>query len=285
MIKLLLRKFKLPCNLENDFYKNSKRDYNILMNMGYMSFEGLPRKFKLILKFFIPKQVIQKRRYESIFELSKESNEVIFTSIYLKYRWGRQSKKFNFYSGDGSHLKSITNNYIEKVSRIIEESVIRPIVVDIGCGDFNIGKNFVKLSEKYIACDVVLPVIEYNKKKFKAPNLIFLALDATRDEIPVGDILILRQVLQHLSNADILKVIENIKSKFKYLIFTDHQPSGSDWKPNVDKLTGANTRIELASGLDLTLPPFNLQVESITLVDEVPVSDGSIRTFLLGLLL
>ena len=38
----------------------------------------------------------------------------------------------------------------------------------------------------------------------------FLVVDLVKDEIPTGDVLILRQVLQHLSNDDVPKFTQSI---------------------------------------------------------------------------
>jgi len=136
------------------------------------------------------------------------------------------------------------------------------------------------LASEYIACDVVPAVITSNKQKYSHANVKFQVLDATNETLPGGDIIILRQVLQHLSNIDIEKVLRSIEHNFKYLIFTDHQPLNSNWKPNIDKLTGSNIRNEFNSGLDLTAEPFNLSVAESQIIDSVRIDDGYIRTFI-----
>ena len=49
----------------------------------------------------------------------------------------------------------------------------KPVVIDYGCGDFNVGKNFINEVKTYYAYDVVDNLIKYNKKKFKFKNLHF----------------------------------------------------------------------------------------------------------------
>ena len=67
-----------------------------------------------------------------------------------------------------------------------------------------------------------------------------------------------RQVLQHLTNSEIIKFVEKVKSSYEYLICTEHLPSNNDYIPNIDKPTGADIRLGIGSGIDLTRAPFNL---------------------------
>ena len=59
------------------------------------------------------------------------------------------------------------------------------IIIDLGCGDFNVGINLIKFSKKYIAIDVVGSLIERNKKSFKSNNLTFKKIDAVNEDIPL----------------------------------------------------------------------------------------------------
>ena len=48
--------------------------------------------------------------------------------------------------------------------------------------------------------------------------------------------------------------------KYKYLIITEHLPEEEGYfRPNIDKITGPNIRIQSNSGVILTEPPFNLK--------------------------
>jgi hypothetical protein len=254
--------------------------YTWCMGMGKISFEALPRPIKYLVKLVLPTPIIRWRRSRLLSSLANKSNSEIFTSTYMNYRWGRNRGDFALYSGDGSHKAEIVDGYISKVSEFLRKFNGKIIIVDIGCGDFNIGSKICDLASKYIACDVVPAVINSNKQKYRYANVKFQVLDATNETLPGGDIIILRQVLQHLSNIDIEKVLRSIEHKFKYLIFTDHQPLNPNWKPNIDKQTGSNIRNEFNSGLDLTAEPFNLSVVESQIIDSVKIDDGYIRTFI-----
>ena len=83
-------------------------------------------------------------------------------------------------------------------------------VCDLGCGDFNIGKQLVKHTKKYVAVDIVTALIAYNTEKYKEENLEFLCLDIAVDDLPAGDCALLRQVLQHLSNAEVQAIVRKL---------------------------------------------------------------------------
>lgn len=148
----------------------------------------------------------------------------------------------------------------------------------MGCGDFNIGQNFLALSKKYIGCDVVPSLIEFNKQKYINKNLSFIYLDAVKDELPKGEIAIVRQVLQHLSNSQIQEVLNKVKSNFRFLILTEHLPKKENFVANVDIPAGHLIRANVNSGLDIEKPPFNIKVKNKTVIDEIPHSGGKILT-------
>ncbi len=87
----------------------------------------------------------------------------------------------------------------------------------------------------------------------------FRCLDIAVDELPKGDCVILRQVLQHLSNAEVHCVLRKLVD-FKYVIVTEHIPDG-DFSPNKDIISGQGIRLKKQSGLDILASPFNFRIE------------------------
>jgi len=150
--------------------------------------------------------------------------------------------------------------------------------VDLGCGDFIVGSRIRRLCDKYIACDIVEPVISWNKQKYKDMNVDFRVLDISKDDLPGGDIVFIRQVLQHLSNDHIAGAISQLAAKYKYLVLTEHLPSSIIFNHNLDKPAGSYIRIALNSGVVLTSAPFNLKVKENSVLCEVADDDGVIRT-------
>lgn len=199
--------------------------------------------------------------------------------VYSMNLWG--GNKAEFYSGIGSHHPNLINPYVEVVTSFLKSFENPQSVCDLGCGDFNVGKELVKYTSKYIAVDIVEPLITYNTKKFLRENLEFHCLDIAADPLPGGDIAILRQVLQHLSNAEIKSILKKL-SNFKYLILTEHFPEG-DFEPNKDIISGQGTRLKKQSGLNLFSPPFDLKaIEKKTLLKiSLDNDEGVIETTVL----
>lgn len=190
--------------------------------------------------------------------------------VYEMNLWG--GNRSGFYSGDGSHHSEIINPYLDVVITFLRSFKSPLRVCDLGCGDFNVGKELVKYTKKYIAVDIVKDLIDHNKSLFKDENLEFQCLDIAVDDLPSGDCVLLRQVLQHLSNAEIQSIVSKLDD-FKYVILTEHIPEG-DFIPNKDIISGQGTRLKKQSGLDVLASPFNLKVKEENILSSVTLDDG-----------
>ena len=177
--------------------------------------------------------------------------------VYELRLWG--DEKTEFYSGSGSHQLEIVKPYIAAVTSFLRSFKTPISVCDLGCGDFNVGKELVIHAKKYVAIDIVASLIAFNKEKFKEPNLEFQCLDIAVADLPSGDCAIVRQVLQHLSNAEVQAIVNKLLN-FKYLILTEHVPEG-DFIPNKDILSGQGIRLKKNSGINLLASPFHLKVK------------------------
>ena len=231
--------------------------------------------FKKIIKYILPKKVWEniktlKLNYEKK-KFKKKSNYQIFEEIYKKKLWSpnRSKENYKFYSGTGSHNSEFSEIYISSVKNFLKSLPSKPNVVDLGCGDFEIGSKLRSECNEYIAIDVFDDLIDYNKKKFKDYNVTFKTLDITKDEIPGGDVCFLRTVLQHLSNDSIKKFLDLMKNNYKYLIITEHLPEDVNFVPNIDMLTGPYIRLDKNSGVDLTKNPFKLAVVSENILCDI----------------
>ncbi|KAB1069859.1 class I SAM-dependent methyltransferase [Tamlana haliotis] len=196
--------------------------------------------------------------------------------IYDQHLWGGQ--EFDFYSGDGSHNSEIINPYLEAVSAFLKTKNNALTICDLGCGDFNIGKELLPFSKKYFAIDIVEKLIDRNKSLYKSDKLEFHCLDIAKNPWPKADCIILRQVLQHLSNKEIQQVLEKLKVH-QYVILTEHIPEG-DFIPNKNIISGQGIRLKQNSGVNLLEAPFFLKVKSeIVLAKHFPENNkGRIET-------
>ena len=188
----------------------------------------------------------------------------VMNQIYEMNLWG--GNQFDFYSGIGSHDAKIIDPYLKVIIAFLESYNWSLIVCDLGCGDFNIGKHLTKYSKKYIAIDIVENLTKRNKNLYKDHNLEFYCLDIINDKLPSGDCIILRQVLQHLSNKDIEKVIKKI-TIYKYIILTEHIPLGN-FVSNKDIISGQGIRLKQNSGVNILDAPFNLKIKDQKQLEE-----------------
>jgi hypothetical protein len=186
--------------------------------------------------------------------------------VYNKNLWGTNNTKF--YSGEGSHALEQVIPYVTIVKAFLESFDNSLSVCDLGCGDFNIGKQLVSYTQKYIGVDIVKDLIAYNIQNFKAENLEFCCLDIAKDNLPKADCAILRQVLQHLSNKEISAILENLH-QYKYIILTEHLPEG-DFEANKDIISGQGIRLKKKSGIHILKAPFNFKVKRQTELLTIP---------------
>lgn len=243
---------------------------------------------KKVLKALLPNIVVRDiQRYRH--KLAQKqynglTTQQVFSKIYDEGAWGRSGDPSQkYYSGSGSHLESVAATYIQSVQTFLGSFEKKPNVVDLGCGDFSIGSRIRKSCSAYIACDIVPNLIAYNKEQYSDLGVDFRIVDLTENELPKGDVVFVRQVLQHLSNNHIEKALPKIAAGYRYLVLTEHLPKHLDFVPNLDKPAGPDVRLDVDSGLVLTKPPFNLNAIEENILCEVPVSDGIIRTIVYAL--
>lgn len=205
---------------------------------------------------------------------AKKDIKDVFTNIYKHNNWG--GIKGSFFSGSGS-LDKYTENYVSEVKEFIKENKIKT-VIDLGCGDFSVGRKIVNDDIIYEGIDIVDELIKNNNESFGKINVQFLSKNIVKDEIQQGDLCLIRQVFQHLSNDEIISVLRKIH-KFKFTIVTEHYPSEKikNIIPNKDKPHGPDTRIYDNSAVYLDKPPFNCVIKkkiSEIIIDDYLVNEG-----------
>jgi len=199
--------------------------------------------------------------------------KAVMNQIYEQHLWG--GTEFDFYSGFGSHNTKITQPYLNALIKFLKSFPEPLVVCDLGCGDFNIGKQLTPYTKNYIAVDIVESLIDKNKTSFKACNLEFRCLDISKDKLPSGDCALLRNVLQHLSNSEIQQIVNKL-ANYKYLILTEHIPEG-DFMPNKDIISGQGIRIKKNSGVAILQAPFNLKIKEKKTLDEYVLKNNKGR--------
>lgn len=211
----------------------------------------------------------QHERYSSM------TIEETFRRVYATREWGGESMEA-FHSGSGSDT-GFAAKYCEYVNEFIRGAAINR-VADLGCGDFRVGRMIANSGVVYVGADVVPELVDYNTRHFGASSVSFQCLDITRDALPDADLCLVRQVFQHLSNAEIGAALHQCK-KFKYVIVSEHVPKNRPARPNLDKPHGPDIRAFQNSGVFLDDPPFSEEVRDLF---EVSVDSRSvIRTVLI----
>ena len=193
----------------------------------------------------------------------------VFRRVYAGGAWGTDEEA-GFSSGTGSR-GVIADQYCSWVTRFIRERGFRSIA-DLGCGDFCIGGRIVQQTgANYIGVDIVPELIEHHRAAFARPGISFECLDITNDALPAADLCLVRQVFQHLSNAQILSALDKL-SPYPLALISEHVPR----KPrvfNLDKSQGPHVRCSYGSGVYLDRPPFSREVLAEW---EIPVDGRSV---------
>lgn len=206
-----------------------------------------------------------------------------FTSIYETGTW--QSGE-----SDAVHQSEPRSNgdnsapYKEFVGNFVKEKSINS-VVDLGCGDYRVSGSIDWHGAGYIGVDIVEDLVNQHNKDFGNSIIQFIAADMVEDDLPPGELCLVRQALQHMSNKDVLKVIAKL-GQYKFVLITDGQADiPEDRRRNLDMPAGHSTRALLyGNGLWLELAPFNLNI-STALQYIIPIGDSSgevLRTVLLS---
>ena len=208
-----------------------------------------------------------KRKKQRI-ENSSKSTEEVFTDIYRTNHWGGESGEFC--SGTGTVNEAISEAYIKCLADLQSKYQFSDLnVVDLGCGDMRIGSQLAGLFATYTGVDIVKEMIEKHASQYTESTINFKHLNIVEDELPDGDVCLIRQVLQHLSNDQIVKILSKL-SKYKYVFITEQLPTpNDDLKFNLDKSHGGDVRLYDNSGIYLTEAPFNLDKSLVTTVLEV----------------
>ncbi|WP_199224021.1 class I SAM-dependent methyltransferase [Paraconexibacter algicola] len=201
----------------------------------------------------------------------------VFETIYREGLWGGEAGGEPT-SGRGSHDATIVEPYVAAVTAFLQELPVPPDAVDLGCGDFNVGSRIRPACGRYVACDVAASVIERNRGHYPAElDVDFRALDMLTEPLPEGDVAFVRQVLQHLSNAQIQQVLPKLR-RYRWVLITEHVSDDPRFVPNLDIVAGPGIRTERRSGVVLADPPFSFVADEAREICRVDHEEGTIVT-------
>ena len=163
------------------------------------------------------------------------SRQAIFTRIYSTNGWGSEESV----SGCGSTLRE-TRIVRQILPALIARYGLRSLL-DIPCGDCHWISSIDFGAPSYIGADIVGEIVHKNRAIFGAPagGRTFMHLDLVRDQLPFAELVLCRDCMIHLSNADVLSALRNVRrSGAKYLLATTYTARSSnpdivtgDWRP------------------------------------------------------
>jgi hypothetical protein len=206
-------------------YKNIMRNYQplvVLVNSVYKKLENKSEQeildSNIPLNYFINKSLDNLGASKNKL-YSETNNKTIFENIYKNKIWNNGNNNIPL-SGPGSSIEN-TKECSKQLNDFIYNNDCKS-VLDLGCGDLTwISKThfFNDNNIKYIGIDVVENLI--NDHLYKYPEKQFYCKDITMyNDIEFTSIIIIRDVIFHLTNSEILSIFNNIKNKFKYILIT-----------------------------------------------------------------
>lgn len=144
-----------------------------------------------------------------------------------------------------------TRRFADLIRRVMDQHNVRS-VTEFGCGFWTYAKQIDWTGKQYDGYDVVPGIVQWNNKSHAAPNVRFHVM--ADDVVPVSaDLLVTKDVLQHLPTADVLHYLAMFKKSYRLLLITN----------DINSADGTNTDITYGAhrGLRLDLPPFNEDAE------------------------
>jgi SAM-dependent methyltransferase len=138
-----------------------------------------------------------------------------FTEIYSKNIW----KDGKSASGPGSDLEA-TKEYREVIQKFLSENDVRS-AVDFGCGDWESTRMIDWTGTDYLGIDLVQSVVEKNQAEFGAENIRFEVGDLSEHDSCSADLLICKDVLQHLPNSIISDFLTRTLLQYRWAILTN----------------------------------------------------------------
>ena len=229
------------------------------------------------------------RKTRHLMSSEGQRRRLAFQEIYKHNLWGTDSES-KFYSGTGSRGAAL-EVYVEKMTlelQHIAQELGRPVsIVDLGCGDFQVGRALLAgvPEATYLGCDIVPELVAHHNKTYANDRIAFRQLDLVSDPLPDGDVGLVRQVLQHLSNAEIAAFLARMP--YRYLYVTEGHPAEPDGPVNPDISAGAAVRFNWHTGVggrgvELHQPPYSLPTSevfrAISPPREVIITERLIRT-------
>lgn len=152
----------------------------------------------------------------------------VFSAIHAKNAWGDPESL----SGPGSTQERAAS-FLAELVRIVTSLEVETLL-DAPCGDFNWAGPLADAVPCYVGVDVVPALIAANQRH-AGPRRQFLCRDIVHEALPPADLVLCRDGLVHLSNAEVRAALGNLRRTGARWLVTTHFAGDH---PNADITTG-----------------------------------------------
>lgn len=175
----------------------------------------------------------------------------VFTDIYKNRKW-------RFGSGSGSRAMN-TKLYRKFLQDYMKKHGIKT-VLDFGCGDWQSSKLISWKGIDYIGVDAVKFLVDENQRKYGKKDVNFKYIK-NWSELPKADLIIMKDVLQHWPQKDVIKFLPKIK-KYPHNLITNTLKT-YDIKAKTKKLLPLSVNKDIPMGyftqLDFSKTPYKFK--------------------------
>jgi len=125
-------------------------------------------------------------------------------------------------------------------------------VLDYGCGDWQWASRVDWGDAEYLGVDIVPALVASLQREHQRPRVRFEAVDPDTWAMPAVDLVICKDVLQHLSNAEALALVRRFEACARWVLYCNDLPLAC--RPiNDDTVRGGFRRV------DMSKPPFSVR--------------------------
>ena len=193
--------------------------------------------------------------------VAKAGPRAAFAEVYTTKAWGDDGG--DFFSGPGTVEAAVTAPYLDFLRSEFAAMARPPRVLDLGCGDFKVCSQLLPSVESVTGVDVVPELVARNTRLFGSERVRFLCADISRDPLPEADVVLVREVMQHMSNAQIACLLKRLDA-YPVAYVTNVEPAKAAVATvNRDLVPGPDTRGVFGSGLFLDEPPFSFRAAPV----------------------
>lgn len=144
------------------------------------------------------------------------SQENVFVQIYKNKSWGAKGSL----SGEGTRPEAVAP-FLSYLSKFLRNEKGINWILDIGHGDWKMWPPNFFQGFNYHGIDIVPEVVEFCNNQYRSEYRHFQFADFLSDQLIDADLLIIKDVLIHLSDNDIHKALEIMSKYRRSIVVTD----------------------------------------------------------------